>query len=275
MRKARLAYQHFEDLFKAHRRLPVAYEDLIENQRLRPSEGRRICDFFGISDHPMQSSLIKMNPESLQAMVSNYDELASAISETEFASLLDTDPGEERACASNRCDRLRRPALRGERAGTSIAVAALHGRRRRGNAESSGSCRRAASSSMPGDVGDPESLQAAMRGADCVCHFASAFRETGVPDDYFRAVNVTGTGNAVEAAAGQGVRRFVLCSTAGIYGSKVPGITDESAPVRPANIYERARSRPRTWCGGRPWREAWNTRSSGRQWSTARTTSAW
>jgi hypothetical protein len=100
MRKAQLAYQHFEDLFKAHRRLSVVYEDLIENQRLRPSEGRRICDFFRIADHPMQSSLIKMNPESLQAMVTNYDELAAAISRTEFANLLDPDPGEERACAS-------------------------------------------------------------------------------------------------------------------------------------------------------------------------------
>ncbi len=92
-----------------------------------------------------------------------------------------------------------------------------------------------------GDVQDRASLEPAMRGADCVCHFASAFRETGVPDDYFRAVNVAGSRNAVEAAAGQGVRRFVLCSTAGIYGSKVPGITDESAPVQPGNIYEQSK----------------------------------
>jgi hypothetical protein len=33
-------------------------------------------------------------------MVTNYDELAAAISRTEFANLLDPDPGEERACAS-------------------------------------------------------------------------------------------------------------------------------------------------------------------------------
>ena len=97
------------------------------------------------------------------------------------------------------------------------------GRRRRGKQELIRELQARGVEFHAGDVGDPASLQAAMRGADCVCHFASAFRETGVPDDYFRAVNVTGTGNAVEAAAGQGVRRFVLCSTAGIYGSKVPG----------------------------------------------------
>jgi hypothetical protein len=101
MRKARDAYRHFEDLFRAHRRLPIVYEDLIEDQRLRPSEGARICEFFRIPYHPMQSSLIKMNPESLKVMVTNYDELADAVSRTEFASLLDPDPEEERACASS------------------------------------------------------------------------------------------------------------------------------------------------------------------------------
>ena len=92
-----------------------------------------------------------------------------------------------------------------------------------------------------GNVRDPASLQTAMRGADCVCHFASAFREAGASDEYFRAVNVAGTRNAVDTAAEQGVRRFVMCGTAGIYGKVVPGITDESAPVNPANIYERTK----------------------------------
>ena len=42
-----------------------------------------------------------------------------------------------------------------------------------------------------------------MRGADCVCHFASAFRETGVSDEFFLEVNVAGARNAIEAAAGR------------------------------------------------------------------------
>jgi nucleoside-diphosphate-sugar epimerase len=89
-----------------------------------------------------------------------------------------------------------------------------------------------------GDVRDPATLAPAMHGADSVCHFASAFRETGVSDDFFRRVNVAGTRNVVDAAAEQGVGRFVLCGTAGIYGSRVAGIADENSPVRPANIYE-------------------------------------
>jgi nucleoside-diphosphate-sugar epimerase len=92
-----------------------------------------------------------------------------------------------------------------------------------------------------GDVGDRESLIPAMNGVESVCHFASAFRESGMADDHFIRVNVDGTRNVMEAAAAQGVRRFVFCSTAGIYGSQVPGVIDETAPVNPANIYERSK----------------------------------
>ncbi len=94
-----------------------------------------------------------------------------------------------------------------------------------------------------GDVEDVESLRPAMNGVESVCHFASAFRESGMSDEYFIRVNVDGTRNVMEAAAEQGVRRFVFCSTAGIYGSRVPGVTDESAPVNPANVYERSKVR--------------------------------
>ncbi|MGH8243808.1 MAG: hypothetical protein ACRETY_10715 [Steroidobacteraceae bacterium] len=89
MRRARLKYQHFENIFVGHRRLAVVYEDMLDNQRLRPSEGRRICEFLAVEDHPMHSSFIKLNPESLEAMVLNYGELAATVSRTEFADLLD------------------------------------------------------------------------------------------------------------------------------------------------------------------------------------------
>ena len=91
------------------------------------------------------------------------------------------------------------------------------------------------------DVRDGEALRAAMEGVDCVTHFAGAFRESGVPDGYFFDVNVQGTRNAIQAAADRGVRRFVYCSTAGIYGSQVPGLVNESASVRPENAYERSK----------------------------------
>lgn len=88
------------------------------------------------------------------------------------------------------------------------------------------------------NVLDAASLTTAMQGADVVCHFAAAFKESGVDDDYFRRLNVDGTVNALQSAAAAGVRRFVQCSTAGIYGQRVAGIIDESAKSHPWNIYE-------------------------------------
>jgi nucleoside-diphosphate-sugar epimerase len=46
----------------------------------------------------------------------------------------------------------------------------------------------------------------------------------------------------LKAAAEAGVRRFILCSTAGIYGQRVSGIIDEASPVKPSNIYERSKA---------------------------------
>lgn len=92
-----------------------------------------------------------------------------------------------------------------------------------------------------GDVLDPASLDSALDGADCVVHFAAAFREAALDDEYFRRVNVEATARLLEAAHKKGVRRFVLCSTAGIYGRVEPGVIDESKPVRPWNAYERSK----------------------------------
>jgi nucleoside-diphosphate-sugar epimerase len=92
-----------------------------------------------------------------------------------------------------------------------------------------------------GDILDQASMEGAMRGAECVCHFAAAFKESHVDDDYFQRINVEGTANVVKAAAKQGIRRFIHCSTAGIYGQKVAGLIDETAPVQPWNIYERTK----------------------------------
>jgi dihydroflavonol-4-reductase len=89
-----------------------------------------------------------------------------------------------------------------------------------------------------GSVHDADSFAAWTANADCVCHFAAAFRESGVDDEHFRRVNVDGVVNVLKGAAASGVRRFVLCSTAGIYGQQIRTVIDESMPARPWNIYE-------------------------------------
>lgn len=88
MRKARARYERFEALFGGHPRLQLTYESLFEGQGLSEATTAAICDFLGVSRHPMRSKLTKLNPESLQDMVTNYDELSAAIARTEFAEFL-------------------------------------------------------------------------------------------------------------------------------------------------------------------------------------------
>lgn len=92
-----------------------------------------------------------------------------------------------------------------------------------------------------GDVLQPDSFAHLLTGAECICHFAAAFRESDVDDAYFERMNVQGTVNVLNAAAAANARRFVYCSTAGIHGQRVKGVIDEHTPVRPWNSYERSK----------------------------------
>lgn len=92
-----------------------------------------------------------------------------------------------------------------------------------------------------GDILDVASFADALSGADCVCHFAAAFREPGADEGLFNRINVEGTANVVRASVAQRVRRFVHCGTAGVYGQRVDGVIDENTPTRPWNSYERSK----------------------------------
>jgi nucleoside-diphosphate-sugar epimerase len=94
---------------------------------------------------------------------------------------------------------------------------------------------------LRGDMLRPNTFSDALTGVSCVCHFAAAFRESGADDGYFDRINVQGTRGVVATAAQHGVRRFVHCSTAGVYGQRVEGVIDERTPIRPWNAYERSK----------------------------------
>lgn len=94
MRNATALQRQFEALFANHERLAVTYESLFDGSRLRAETARRICDFLGITERPMQSRIVKLNSRSLGSMIKNYDELAEALRLTEFAAMLPADsPG--------------------------------------------------------------------------------------------------------------------------------------------------------------------------------------
>lgn len=62
--------------------LKLSYESFVEN---RERELERIYDFLAVPSHPeVESDLVKLNPESLQDILLNYDEVAASLKGTRF-----------------------------------------------------------------------------------------------------------------------------------------------------------------------------------------------
>jgi len=94
-----------------------------------------------------------------------------------------------------------------------------------------------------GDILDPASLERAMRGAEVVYHVAG-LNGFCLPDPAeLERMNVTGTRNAVRAAAAAGVRRLVLTSSAATIGEAHGAVATEDSPHRGSFLshYERSK----------------------------------
>jgi len=95
-----------------------------------------------------------------------------------------------------------------------------------------------ASEVIEGDLGDAAAASRLIEGAEVVVHVAAVYRTAGHPDSYYREVNVGGTERLLEAAAREGVRRFVHTSTVGVHGHVEQPPADENAPFAPGDIYQ-------------------------------------
>jgi nucleoside-diphosphate-sugar epimerase len=71
-----------------------------------------------------------------------------------------------------------------------------------------------------------------------VYHIAATYREAGQPDSAYRAINVDGTRNLLEAARTAGATRLVHCSTGGVHGHIAHPPADEDAPFNPGDVYQ-------------------------------------
>ena len=90
----------------------------------------------------------------------------------------------------------------------------------------------------PGDLLDRGSVDAAARGVDVIYHVAAIYRQAGLRDEEYRAVNAGAVRTVVEAAGRGGARRVVHCSTVGVHGDVERPPADEDAPLRPGDIYQ-------------------------------------
>lgn len=77
---------------------------------------------------------------------------------------------------------------------------------------------------------------------DAVVHLAAAQHEAGMPDSYFRSVNIDAVRILLDACRRSGVvRRFVYGGTMGVFGSSDANPLDEQSPTAPDNIYTRTK----------------------------------
>jgi nucleoside-diphosphate-sugar epimerase len=105
-----------------------------------------------------------------------------------------------------------------------------------------------------GDVTDPEAVSAAVDGAAIVWHLAGRLLVPGVRTGEYEQTHVRGTITLLDRCKRSAcLERFVHCSTTGVLGPTGDQPADESAPVRPTNVYEatKAQAEQAVWGAAR------------------------
>jgi nucleoside-diphosphate-sugar epimerase len=93
---------------------------------------------------------------------------------------------------------------------------------------------------VQGDIGDRPLQRAILEGVSTVFHLAATHLSVRASAADYRRVNVEAVGSLIRHARDAGVRRFVHCSTVGVYGP-LPHIADETTPCRPEFEYEKTK----------------------------------
>jgi dihydroflavonol-4-reductase len=92
------------------------------------------------------------------------------------------------------------------------------------------------------DLKDPVALAKAVEGVSDIIHVAALFRQAGLPESEFFAVNVDGTRSLLESAIAANVSRFIHCSTVGVHGDIQNPPASESYPYSPGDMYQRSKT---------------------------------
>jgi nucleoside-diphosphate-sugar epimerase len=89
-----------------------------------------------------------------------------------------------------------------------------------------------------GSITDPAVVNKMVKESEVVYHIAAAFRQMNVPSRFYWNVNVEGTRNLLDAAYRFRVKKFIHCSTVGVYGNVKNPPADENSPISPADYYQ-------------------------------------
>ncbi|MBN2346318.1 MAG: NAD-dependent epimerase/dehydratase family protein [Candidatus Aminicenantes bacterium] len=91
------------------------------------------------------------------------------------------------------------------------------------------------------DICDLEAMAPVLAGADVVFHLASAHLDVTLGEEAYYRINRDGAAGLARLARRQGVRRFVHCSSVGVYGEIRQPPADETTPCRPDLVYEKSK----------------------------------
>ncbi|MEO5894703.1 MAG: NAD-dependent epimerase/dehydratase family protein [Vicinamibacterales bacterium] len=91
---------------------------------------------------------------------------------------------------------------------------------------------------VAGDLRDAGAVERAAAGVEVVYHIAAIYRQAGLKQSEYRAINADAVRTVIEAAARGGARRVVHCSTVGVHGDIEDPPANEDAPLKPGDVYQ-------------------------------------
>ena len=94
---------------------------------------------------------------------------------------------------------------------------------------------------LTADIRDESAVEQALAGVGTVFHLAAAHLGASTPEIEFRQVNIDATKNLVSTASRAGARRFVHCSSVGVFGRIDNPPADETTICRPELTYEKTK----------------------------------
>ena len=89
MRVAKMLYQWYDRRLSQHPKIELVYERMVGTNGLSEPAAEMVCEFLGIPPEPLRTDLVKLNPDNLSQIVTNYGELVHALTGTEFEQYLD------------------------------------------------------------------------------------------------------------------------------------------------------------------------------------------
>jgi hypothetical protein len=89
MRVTRALQNWYVRRLSAHYSVELLYETMIEAGGLSDAASKAVFELLDVPPEPLGADLVKVNPDSLRDIVTNYDDLARALTGTEFEKYLE------------------------------------------------------------------------------------------------------------------------------------------------------------------------------------------